>query len=273
MVSRHEKELMKTFQSLTSCTDEGKAKRYLSANNWNINYALNEYYDKEVGGFTEDHMIRHQFKYPDELVSLFGHYAALIEEDGTQSITPDGLIDYIQDLGYNLEDLVTISLAHFLQCKNLENPITEKQFLYFWYNEGCYTLEQMRHYLEDCERKLCNDWKYFTTIYSYSFDLNASKQGVVETDIAIEYWKLFFEENRTKLSGIIKVDQAHLDLWCKFLQDEHKKLIHKDTWQMLLLFFKKFPSLDAIKTEYNEADAWPYTIDEFYEYLEERNVL
>ncbi|KAL3231056.1 Defective in cullin neddylation protein 1 [Nakaseomyces bracarensis] len=278
MVSRHELELLKTFKSLTACSDDKKAKKYMAGNNWNINYALNEYYDKEVGGFTEEHFNNYNFKYPDELVELFKKYAVENTEGNVPSLNIDaeGLIEYIQDLGYKLDDLVTICLAKLLECKSLEDPITEKQFLYFWYNEGCTNLEQMKHKLEDLDAKLVSDWKYFTNIYNYTFEINSDSQqskGVMETDIAIEYWHLFFEYNRDKLSSLILVNQEQLDLWSKFLKDENKTAIHQDTWQMLLLFFKKYPTIELLKTDYDEAAAWPYTIDEYYEYLEDNRIL
>jgi len=51
------------------------------------------------------------------------------------------------------------------------------------------------------------------------------------------------------------------DSWVKFIKEEHKKPISRDTWQLLFEFSK-------INIEkYDSSEAWPVLIDEFVEYV------
>ncbi|CCD26036.2 NEDD8 ligase DCN1 NDAI_0G02590 [Naumovozyma dairenensis CBS 421] len=281
------------------------AKKYLSRNNWRLNYALNEYYDKEIGSFIGDDddddgcktILPDLNKYPQELIALFKKYSSKNNDSLYEFIDVDGLINYINDLKYNLEDLVTICLAKLLHCENLKDGINKQQFLSNWYLQGCSTLEQMQHVLNDLDVKLHQDASYFTQIYNYTFDLiidvddgdstrnntnigddttNSNDTSIVivprmkdnnlDVETAIAYWKVFFNVNE---QYPVKVNKELLSLWFQFLNEERKKEITKDQWQMLLEFFKKFSNLEMMKQNYDETAAWPYMIDEFYEYLQD----
>lgn len=252
--------------SLTQC-DEHKAREYLKRNHWSINYALNDYYDTEIGHFVEgsaDHKVLPE-EYSVELITLYAKYAS---ESG-EVIESDGLIRLIEDLGYSLDDLVTICLAKLLGCTNISKGITKGNFLYNCYEHRCSSLLQIRHILEDMDAKLENDVGYFTRIYKYTFDLVVEPdKRHLDEETATEYWKLFFQARYP-----IHIDNILLSTWISFLQEERKSFISKDCWQMLIEFFKRYSSLSAIKTDYNEADPWPYIIDEFYEYLQDKKLI
>lgn len=178
-------------------------------------------------------------------------------------IEGEGLIRFIGDLDYQLEDLVTICLANLLHCSNLVDGITREQFLTTWTLQECTQLSQMRKVLDELGRKLELDINYMSEIYNYTFNLVLdTNKRTLDVDAAIEYWQIFFQPKYP-----IHVDPSLLSSWIDFLREENKTVITKDTWQMLLEFFKRFPTKTAIKEDYNEADAWPYIIDEYYEYL------
>lgn len=250
------------FVSLTQC-DSRTARHFLKRNQWNINYALNEFYDHKPGGFIEESIVN--VTYPEELVELYNHYA----NKDLGKIDIEGMIKLISDLNYKLEDLVTISLAKIMHCTSLSDGISKDNFLSTWYMHGCCTIPQMRHVLEDLDAKLETDLEYMTEIYRYAFDLALdSRSRNLDLDTATEYWRLFLQPRYP-----VHVDEKLMNAWLVFLKDGDHTTVTRDTWQMLLEFLKRFPSLEAVKEKYNEADAWPYIIDEFYEYLEDGKLI
>jgi len=76
-------------------------------------------------------------------------------------------------------------------------------------------------------------------------------------DTAIAMWRLVFGVREWSL----------LDDWCEFLGKNHNKAISRDTWTQLLEFVRQ------VKSDFSNYDmdgAWPYLIDEFVEYVQEK---
>ncbi|EDO19322.1 hypothetical protein Kpol_1036p68 [Vanderwaltozyma polyspora DSM 70294] len=250
-------DITEEFIGLTNC-DKKVATKYLKRNNWNLNYALNEYYDKEVGSFLVEEEV---IEYPEELIQIFKKYS----NDNGESIDTDGFIQLINDLDYQLEDIVTICLAELMHCKSLSLPITKDQFLSTWYEQGCSQLKHMKILLDDLDHKLQNDIRYYTHIYRYSFDLiRDSNEKCIEKDMAIEYWKLFFSSKCP-----ITINELQLNSWIEFINVNEIESITRDVWERLLEYFKKYPTLEILSKNYNELDPWPYIMDEYYEFLED----
>lgn len=223
---------------------------------------MNDYYDQELGDFTDGSEV--PVMYPPELIEVFRTYAL----NDKEAIGTDGMIQLVADLGYKLEDLVTICLAKLLHCVSLADGISKEQFLSSWYMQGCTTIRQMREVLQNLERKLQTDADYLSEIYKYTFDL-ALDPGKRNLDIetGLEYWRLFFKSEYP-----IHVDEALVDSWLDFFKNENSAYITRDTWLMILEFFRKFPTFQDVGEKYSEADAWPYIIDEYYEYLKAKGL-
>ncbi|CAI4046160.1 hypothetical protein SKDZ_12G1730 [Saccharomyces kudriavzevii ZP591] len=254
-----EREAIESFTSLTKC-DPKVSRKYLRRNHWNINYALNEYYDKEIGSFTDETSTpAHPIVYPDELVQVFNQYS------NNSSFDIDSLVKFIEDLGYSLEDLATLCLVDLLGYKNLEEPLKRETFLSTWFMQGCSTLPDMQGCIKRLDVKLHEDLQYYTQVYDYAFRLILdSNRKNIDIDDAIQYWTLFFQPVYP-----VHIESNLLESWFHFLRDEGKTLISKDTWHMLLLFFQQYPTIQSIIDGYDETAAWPFIIDEFYEFLQD----
>ena len=178
----------------------------------------------------------------------------------------DSLIKFIEDLGYNLENITTLCLVHLLGYTKLEEPLRREQFLSKWFIEGCSTILDMQECMKRLDIKLRQNLQYFTLIYNYTFHLLLdSYRKDIDINECIQYWKLFFRPEYP-----VSIEQNLLEAWFRFLHDEGKMMINKDTWQMLLVFFKKYSTVREIMDDYDESAAWPFIIDEFYEYLQDQ---
>lgn len=174
----------------------------------------------------------------------------------------EGLISFIGDLGFEIEDMATICLAKLLECHSITEGISEVQFNRAWQLQGCTTVAEMNKVVKKLSHKLHTDMNYLEEIYNYTFGLVLDPGAkTLSIKMALQYWTPFFS------SGGYPVTVQHelYQSWVEFIQQEQS--ISKDSWQMLFQFFRRFPDLSTVKNSYNEADAWPYIIDEFYEYL------
>ncbi|GAV55122.1 hypothetical protein ZYGR_0AS04450 [Zygosaccharomyces rouxii] len=242
-----------TFKSLAQCSDR-TARDYLNRHHWDVNQALNDYYDSE---HDQDR------SYSPELSQLFMKYAVTTPRGSIMDT--DGLIKYIGDLGYEIDNLATICLAQLLHRERLTDSITEGQFSYNWQQNGCTTLHQMRKLMQKLDHKLHTDQDYMAQVYNYTFELALDPGAkTLETHTAVQYWTLFFASGQYPVT----VMQQLFQLWVSFVEQEQS--ISRDTWQMLFPFFNRFSNLQLVRDNYNEADAWPYIIDEFYEYLTDK---
>lgn len=238
------------------------AKKYLQRNQWQIDYALNDFYDSELGGFVDT--IPKDVKYPQELIDMFNKYSPNGDE-----IDIEGVMAFITDLGLKLEDIVTICLAKLLDWNKLTDPITKDQFLSNWYVQGCSRIDEMKIVMQDLKNKLVSDSKYLAEIYNYTFDLIIDDDAkMLDLNTAIEYWKLYFCQDLER-NAVLKIDPKLFADWVIFLETENQNDITKDCWMMLLEFFKRYPTVDSVAEDYDENDPWPYIFDEFYEYLQE----
>ncbi|XP_071722827.1 uncharacterized protein [Rutidosis leptorrhynchoides] len=110
-------------------------------------------------------------------------------------------------------------------------------------------------------REELKDEEKFGEIYNFCFGWEKEEgQKSLGLETAMGMWQLLFAENRWLL----------VDHWCEFLEARHKLAIAPDTWTQLLLFVR---TVDPQLSNYDAEGSWPYLIDEFVEYLNEKGII
>jgi len=167
-------------------------------------------------------------------------------------MTSEGVCRFLQDLHFKLDDKIVLILAWKFKAQ-VQGEFSHDEFYNAMLEMGCDSLEKLRHKLQIIEEATNRDQNMFKDLYLFTFNFAKNpSQKSLDLEDAIAYWKMI-------LSGRFK----YLNYWIEFLQENHKRAISKDTWNLLLEF-----SI-VIKDDfsnYDEEGAWPVLIDDFVEY-------
>lgn len=220
-------------------TNGSIADKFLKSSKWDLELAINNFLSHQASGNGKD----------KSLSAIFDKY-----KDDSGDIGIDGTIEYLEDLGREPEDKVTLALAEFLESPCI-GKFQRQNFIIKWQSVSAKTLEDMTKYLEVLDDKLENDIGYLKQVYQFAFTfLLEEGQRTLPLETAISYWDLLLKDKFG----------SKIDDWTDFLNRERKQAVSKDTWNMFFVFlleFEKDPKLE----NYDETAAWPSLIDEFME--------
>eukprot|EP00892_Ulva_mutabilis_P012621 jgi/Ulvmu1/9731/UM055_0071.1 len=215
---------------------------FLKAENFNVQGALNRFYNADVITAQQD----------SKSEVLFAKYKSADAEDDVVDV--EGVMKLIQDLQIESTDKALIAFAHACNAANM-GEFSRDEFCRGCDALGITSLQTFSARLPSLRGRIESP-EAFEAIYKFTFGW-ACPQGkkFLDQDSAIAMWQLLFTGRQA---------WAFADQWYQFLQENHGRPINSDTWT-LLLQFKKMNSQDM--SSYDESQAWPVLIDDFVEFV------
>ncbi|CDS08042.1 hypothetical protein LRAMOSA01991 [Lichtheimia ramosa] len=239
-------EKVKRLKEFTNITDREAIQR-LKSSNWDVNVALNAYYDSTPRSQPNSTNCN-----VSEIESTFDKYR---DQDEKDKISIEGAMALCQDLGIEPTQFEFLVMSYQLGSERM-GEFHRKAFVQGMVRLQCNTITELREELPQL-MKLLDDPEQFRAIYNYAFILGREQgQKSLSLEAAIELWRLLLNNRFTMLED-----------WITFLEEKHGKAISKDTWTLFLDFASQ-PNIDL--DAHDLMGAWPILIDEFVEYMQEK---
>ncbi|KAI6245598.1 Defective in cullin neddylation protein 1 [Erysiphe necator] len=193
----------------------------------------------------------------ENLENLFQVYHDPQHEKDTLSV--DGVMRYLQDLGVNLETAEIFIPLEIVQAPGL-GEITRIGFINGW----------SAFLRADIQTKNLCFWPDTTDVYRHAFFASKeSSQKAIPLENAIVYWSLLFNSKGRRWASE-SVDW--LSLWIEYLQKNWNRTVNKDMWNQTFEFYQK-SIVDEKLSFWSEDGAWPGVIDGFVSYVKSKKAL
>lgn len=237
------------------------ATKILEKNKWDIQQALQSFYNEPA------HTATPKRAASKALVAIFDKYK---DPDSPNVILIEGTLAYLEDLGFDPEDLISLTLAYVLKSPQT-GEFNRLDFLDVWSGLGISSLKGMKKHVISEHQRINSTPSEFERFYQYVFDFIRGADTRIKTigyEDAILYWKLLFSTQQSMVSA-----QDMLGHWYTFVSANNRN-ITKDAWNMFYKFVIQVLVPDPIALSgYDEMSAWPSVVDEFMEWLQENAVL
>jgi hypothetical protein len=178
-------------------------------------------------------------------------------EEGFDAVGPKGLSQLCGELGIHDNDLDLYILAWRLGAAQ-SMCITRNEWLFAMYNYKVDHIGQLRSTLVPQWKQQCHeDEAAFRDMYHHAYDfIRADDEKLLPLEKAVRAWTSLLPETRFQW----------LSPWAQWLTVEYKRPISRDLWRQLLEFSLKIKTLE----EYSASDKWPTALDDFVEWMLER---
>ncbi|KAI5968137.1 DCN1 [Candida margitis] len=289
--------LKNQFCELTG-TSTTTAGRYLDASKYNLEQAVDAYFEKHSSKSTNPKSngksaTSTTSNTNKNLIAIFEKYK---DANNPDVIDIDGTLKYLEDLKIDPEDPKSLTLAFLLKAPSV-GVFEKNKFLTTWQHYNIHDIAKMSSFLNkfhddvlhnkgiynDIETDEVVDFKHLYD-FAFGFLKESENQKVLDIDLAISYWKLLLplitsvylakNESTTETDTANQVEER-VQNWYDFLTTSNPRpVITFDTWSMFYLFFLEVILPDPRKlSNYDEMAAWPSKMDEYVEYLSDNSLI
>ncbi|KAL9000279.1 MAG: hypothetical protein Q9169_000996 [Polycauliona sp. 2 TL-2023] len=256
-----QKSAIQQFTGFTH-TKESVAAKQLKNHNWNIEQAIDAYF--QSNNTSKDASSGNQ-----SLTKLFDSYRDDPKNE-PDTIGVEGSMRYLQDLGLSLEEPVVFAILTELGAPTM-GELTRSGFVDGWKRLRASTLSDQKSSLPNLRTSLSSSPQspqgLFRQTYKHTFRLAlAPGQRSLPLDTALEYWRLLLSP------PAIQWDTSTtpwLDYWLEYLTTKWKKGVSKDMWEQTGVFVGKSLE-DESMGWWSEDGAWPGCLDEFVGFVREK---
>ncbi|KAG2219199.1 hypothetical protein INT45_013065 [Circinella minor] len=246
----NQQEKVKNLVEFTNISETEAVQRLRSVN-WDVNVALNSYYE------SGNHQTVPASNTPSgcDVRAVERLYTTYQDPDNKEMIMIEGTMQLCQDLGIEPTQLEFLLVSYHLGSERM-GEFGHKEFVQGMIRLQCDSISRLKQALPSLVTAL-NDPESFRRVYSYAFLLGRQTgQKSLSLDAAVELWRL-----------LLANQVEFLENWITFLEQKHGKAISRDTWNLFYDFATQ-PNIDF--NVHDSEGAWPILIDEFVEYMKEQ---
>lgn len=248
------KNALAKFNKVTGMTNDATAKKILEKNRWNVDNAVNYYYDNQS---------KYNKVSKSKVNSFFNKYKTQTEEKSEGDfISDDELEKLTNDVGITDIDLGLFVLSYMFNASEM-GCISKKEFEDFCMKERVDSISELKKVYKKKEKAvLTKKSSSFKEFYRWLFDFyKEEERKTLNKDEAIQVWSIVLKGQT----------DWNYQLVLNFMENVNEaSTISRDLWEMVYEFMIEVKP-DLSNWGEDDGGGWHSTIDDLVEHLEEQN--
>eukprot|EP00775_Hariotina_reticulata_P012415 gene12415-12550_t len=244
-LNRQQKDKVTQFRSITGASDK-QAVDCLRQAGWSVEGGIEVFFSMgmQVSAIMDTRGIE----------QLFSKY----KDSHSDMVLAEGISKLCEDLAVEPTDIVLLVISYHMNA-NIMCEYSHDEWVTGLSRIGVDSIDKLRAKLPELRAEL-RDPGRFQEVYNFSFSWAREKgQKCLQLETAVAMWQLLYADERR---------WQYIDDWCEFLQKQHNRAISKDTWVQLYDFARQ---IQPDFSNFDEAGAWPYLMDEFVDFMKAKN--